>query len=77
MDMPLVLDRTLHPNVQLAEGVIVPDQAWALHGNVLCNGLPGHRVRITGFTPADDGQLTIHFSIWPLDGPEPLRTRES
>ena len=67
----------LHPNVVLAEGMVVPEEAWQLHGEILQCGIPRHRVVVKGFRSDEKGMLIIVINISPLDGPIPLRQRES
>lgn len=67
----------LHPNVTLAPGVTVPEMAWALHGDLLTNGIPRHRVTVRRFPPEPTGLPGLEISVSPLDMPEPLRFRES
>ncbi|HXK36197.1 MAG TPA: hypothetical protein VJ553_01295 [Candidatus Paceibacterota bacterium] len=70
---------TLHPNVQLAVGVEVPEAAWYLHGHILRGGILNHRVIIRGFPLQGDGTVGIIMTVMPLETPEllPLRFRES
>jgi hypothetical protein len=67
----------LSPNVELAEGVTVPEAAWYLHGRILLGGVPNHRVIIRGFPIEPDGSLGISFTVCPLNTPLPLQFRES
>jgi spermidine synthase len=71
------MERKLHPNVQLAEGVVVAEQEWLLFGAMLICGVPNHRVLITGFPTGPEGIAHIRLRISPLDQPEPLQFRES
>lgn len=68
---------TLHPTVTLAEGVVIPEAAWHLHGALLEGGIKNHRVLILGFPLNDIGVLGISCWICPLDRQLPLRFQES
>lgn len=68
---------TLHPTVTLAEGVVIPDAAWHLHGQLLTCGVRNHRVVVRGFPMQPDGALGISIMLSPLDEPVQLRFRES
>ena len=67
----------LHLNVVLAPGVTVPEMAWALHADLLMNGIPRHRVTVNRFPLEPTGLPGIDINVSPLDMPEPLRFRES
>jgi len=67
----------LGQNVELAEGVTIPEAAWYLHGQVLLGGIARHRVIIRGFPIDANGSLGIKFTICPLDVQLPLRFKEA
>ena len=68
---------TLHPHVFLAEGVVIPEKAWELYGDVLKDGYPNHCVIIRAFPVHENGELGIRLHVCPLDDELPLEYRES
>ena len=67
----------LHPDVKLADGVVLTSEAWALHGALLFGGVARHAVTVIGFPRDESGVLGIRIRIRPLGVPEPLQFRES